>query len=270
MAVSMTISRSISEERAVIRKRDIGPDRDTGNKRRRFGESDTHRRLKELAFLWAYDRGYRCCAMEVQAPRSSYRVDVAGIRIDRNSAVSTVAVFECKQSRDDLLRDNRRRDQLRKSLAQHQERREKLESLLAVHYPSLRTSDSLFPEWATFDFTTLDHRGYRQTIQKIVQVQRQVLNEIKFDRVTHYQLGNLHYLVVPAGMVQPAEVPIGWGLLEVEPAGRINENILPTRFKQGGSSEWLIRIARASTNRQVSAIEPNQTGVSFRQTPGNL
>ena len=44
------------------------------------GESETHRRLKEQVFLWAYDRGFRCCAMEVRAPRSSYRVDVAGFR----------------------------------------------------------------------------------------------------------------------------------------------------------------------------------------------
>jgi hypothetical protein len=192
--------------------------------------------------------------MEVRAPRSSYRVDVAGIRIDRKPAISTVAVFECKQSRNDFLRDNRRRDQLRDSLVRLQERREKLESLLAIHYPSLRTSDCLFPECATFDFTTLDHQGYRQTIQKIRRVQRQLLNDIKFDLVTHCQLGNLHYLVIPAGMVHPAEVPIGWGLLEVESGGPINEKNVPTRFQQSGHSDWLVRIAQASTTRQVKAI----------------
>jgi hypothetical protein len=192
--------------------------------------------------------------MEVRAPRSSFRVDVAGIRIDRKSAVSTVAVFECKQSRNDLFRDNRRRDQLRNSLAQHQERREKLESLLAVHYPSLRTTDSLFPEWATFDFTALDHLGYRQTIQKIGRLQRQLLNGIKFDLVSYYQLGNLHYLVIPAGMIHPAEVPVGWGLLEVEADETIKEKNIPTLYKQSGAGDWLIRIAQASTRRQVEGM----------------
>ncbi len=66
-------------------------------------ESETHRRLKEHVFLWAYDRGFRCCAMEVRAPRSSYRVDVAGFRSDRKQKDSIVAVFECKQSREDLF-----------------------------------------------------------------------------------------------------------------------------------------------------------------------
>jgi hypothetical protein len=238
----------------VTPKRDIGPERDIGNKEPRSGESSKHRRLKELALLWAYRRGYRCCAMEVRAPRSSYLVDVAAVRIDRKSALSTVAVFECKQSRNDLLRDNRRRDQLRNSLAQHQERREKLESLLAVHYPSLGITDSLFPEWATFDFTALDHQGYRQTIQKIRRLQRQLLNDIKFDLITYYQLGNLHYLVIPAGMLHPAEVPVGWGLLEVEADETIKEKNVPTLFKQPGAGDWLIRIAKASTRRQINEM----------------
>ena len=121
------------------------------------GESELHRRLKEQTFLWAYDRGFRCSAMEVRAPGSRFRVDVAAIRLDRRQSESTVAVFECKQSREDLDRDNRRHSELKAKLRALQERRDKLEQLLAVHYPSLRTSDSLFPEWATFDFSAIDH-----------------------------------------------------------------------------------------------------------------
>jgi hypothetical protein len=229
----------------AIPKKDIGS-------RRASGESDAHRRLKELTLLWAYRRGYRCCAMEVHAPRSPYRVDVAGVRIDRSPGISTVAVFECKQSWNDLLRDNRRRDELRDRLAQLQERRIKLEALLAVHRPSLRTSDSLFPEWASFDFMALDHQGYRQTIRKIGQVQRQLLQNIKFDLVTHYQLGNLHYLVTPAAMIDPSEVPIGWGFLEVESDGTFNEKIVPTRFN--GTIDWLVRIGQASAAREVRSL----------------
>ena len=219
-----------------------------------MGESDAHRRLKELTLLWAYRRGYRCCAMEVHAPRSPYRVDVAGVRIDRNPGITTVAVFECKQSRSDLLRDNRHRDELRNRLAQLQERRRKLEALLAVHYPSLRTSDSLFSEWASFDFMALDHQGYRQTIRKIEWLQRQLLQNIKFDLVTHYQLGNLHYLVAPAAMIDPNEVPIGWGFLEVESDGTVIETTVPTRFNQIGSSDWVVRIGQASAAREVRSL----------------
>ena len=218
------------------------------------GESCTHKRLKELTLLWAYQRGYRCCAMEVRAPRSPYRVDVAGVRIDRTRGISTVAVFECKRSRTDLLRDNRRHDELRDKLMQLQERRKKLESLLAIHYPSLRTSDCLFPEWANFDFTTLDHQGYRQTIQTIGRIQSQLLQNTKFDRTAYYQLGNLLYLVTPSGMIDLAEVPVGWGFLEVAPDGTTNEKIIPTRFNQTGTVDWLIRIGQASAAREIRSL----------------
>jgi hypothetical protein len=192
--------------------------------------------------------------MEVRAPRSSFRVDVAGVQIDRSRGTSTVAVFECKRSRTDFLRDNRRRDQLGDKLRRLQERRKKLESLLAVHYPSLRSSDCLFPEWASFDFTTLHHQGYRQTIQKIGQIQRQLLQNIKFDLVTHYHLGNLHYLVTPAAMIDPSEVPIGWGFLEVESDDTVIETTIPTRFNQIGSSDWVVRIGQASTAREIGSL----------------
>jgi hypothetical protein len=218
------------------------------------GESCAHRRLKELTLLWAYQRGYRCSAMEVRAPRSPYRVDVAGVRFDRNRGISTVAVFECKRSRTDLLRDNRRRDELREKLLRLQERRKRLETLLAVHHPSLRTSDCLFPEWASFDFTAIDHQGYKQTIQRIGRIQGQLVQNIKFDLVTHYHLGNLHYLVTPAAMIDPCEVPIGWGFLEVESDETINEKIAPTRFNQVGTVDWLIRIGQASAAREVRSI----------------
>jgi hypothetical protein len=211
------------------------------------GESKIHRYLKEQTFLWAYDHGFRCCAMEVRAPRSPFRIDVVAIRLNRSQGESTVTVFECKQSRQDLDRDNQRRDELMTRLKTLQERREKLEGLLAVHYPSLRTSDSLFPEWATFDFSAIDHITYNQTIKKIACVQRQLFENTKFDLMTRYKLGNLHYLVTTPGLLHKREVPLGWGLLEADETDTIVEKCAPTRFSGIEMRQWLERIARAST-----------------------
>jgi hypothetical protein len=218
------------------------------------GESAVHRHLKERAFLWAYERGFRCCAMEVRAPASRFRVDVAGLRLDRGQSKATVAVFECKQSREDLERDNRRQSELKSRLKTLQERRETLERLLAVHYPSLRTSDSLFPEWATFDFTAIEHAGYRQTVQKIVRTQRQLYGNTKFDLMTQYKLGNLHYLVTTPGLLLAHEVPVGWGLLEVDGANLITERCAPTRFSGIDAQTWLERIAKAATYQNVKSF----------------
>jgi len=71
--------------------------------------------------------------MEVRAPQSRFRVDVAAIRLDRMQSEPIVAVFECKQSREDFERDNQCRGELTAKLMKLQERRDKLERLLAVH-----------------------------------------------------------------------------------------------------------------------------------------
>ena len=232
------------------------------------GESEMHRRLKEQTFLWVYDRGFRCCAMEVRAPRSRFRVDVAAIRLDRRQSETTVAVLECKQSREDLDRDNRRHSELKVMLQALQERRNQLEQLLAVHYPSLRTSDSLFPEWATFDFSAIDHVVYRQTIQKIARIQRQLFDNTKFDLMTRYKLGNVHYLVTTPGLLDECEVPLGWGLLEVSGDALIQEKCVPTRFSGIEISRWLERIAKAATLQNAKVISDGRSQESgVRSTP---
>jgi hypothetical protein len=218
------------------------------------GESEIHRRLKEQTFLWAYERGYRCCAVELRAPRSRFIVDVAGIRFDRMDGEPTVAVFECKQSRDDLERNNRRQSELKARLRILQERRETLERLLAIHYPTLRTTDSLFPEWSTFDFSTIDHASYRQTVQKIGRIHRQLFDNTKFDEMSRYKLGNLHYLVTTPGLLSPGELPLGGGLLEADGTAAICQKLAPTRFSRVDILEWLKRIAKAATRQRARAV----------------
>ena len=193
--------------------------------------------------------------MEVRAPRSRFRVDVAAVRLDRRQGEATVAVFECKQSRGDLDRDNHRQNELTAKLKNLQERRDKLECLLAVHYPSLRTSDSLFPEWATFDFLAIDHAAYRQTIQKIACIQRQVFDNTKFDLMSRYKLGNLHYLVTTPGLLNEHEIPLGWGLLEMDEKEVIIERNVPTRFSGIEMLPWLERIAKAATLQNAKAFK---------------
>src|SRR5690348_12809226 len=66
------------------------------------GETETHRTLKRLALAWAQANGLLVSAPEVRVPKSGYRADVAAC--SRGNERRT-AVFECKQSRADLLKD---------------------------------------------------------------------------------------------------------------------------------------------------------------------
>jgi hypothetical protein len=215
----------------------------------RRSETQLHADLKWAAAQWAWDRGFRALAFEVSAPKSNFRVDVAGYRLGRNSldGRATVAVFECKQSRSDLLRDLGVRENLLVRLRELQERRIRLEELLRLHFPNLRNGDCLFPEWETFPGEQLQHHTWNILTAKIASIQRRLRSGIKFGQLATYHTANLHLLVVPSALVDPAELPPGWGLLELSAAGTLSLSVAPQFLASQNAEKWLERIAQRAT-----------------------
>lgn len=181
-------------------------------------ETQRHRHLKTLALAWAQANGFPICAPEVRVPRSGYRADVAAYMPQRYAALDSgggarTAVFECKQSRADLLKDAHAEHATRIRLAELNARRRSLEDMFAVHRPDLRRGEALWPEYDSWDFSTLEHRTYRGVLSELETVQRRVLRGTKFSRMFRYQCADLLYLVVEDGIFAEAEIPAGWGLL---------------------------------------------------------
>jgi hypothetical protein len=238
-------------------------------------ETEEHWLLKQLALGWAYDRGFNCISFEVRAPRSPYRVDVAGYRPAKNQEPPTVALFECKQNRPDLARDSVQTAAIEIELRGLQERRQNLERLLAVHYPNARTPSSLFPEWDPFDPEQLPHSGYRRLIRRIVALQRKLEGNTKFERVTRYRLANVHFLVAPAGLVQLERVPPGWGLLEAIDQRRLELSVQPRFYAINNEFAWLERICKNTTLRWLKSVGTivaerdgaGKTGTRFEPAP---
>lgn len=173
-------------------------------------ETMNHSRLKSLAFAWARTNGFDLCAVEVRVPRSGFRADVAACG---QGAGARAAVFECKQSRADLLKDAHAEAATRSRLAALAERRRVLEELLAVHRPDLRRGEALWPEYDTWDFSTLRHRAYRGVLADMQTTQRRIVGGTKFSRMYRYCCADFLYLVVEEGIFAEAEIPAGWGLL---------------------------------------------------------
>jgi hypothetical protein len=236
-------------------------------------ETEEHWLLKRLALGWAYHQGFNCISFEVCAPRSPYRVDVAGYRPAKDQESPMVALFECKQNRPDLARDSAQTASIEIELRGLQERRQNLERLLAVHYPNARTPSSLFPDWDPFDPEKLPHAGYRRLIRRIVALQRKREGNTKFERVTRYRLANLHFLVAPAGLVQSERVPPGWGLLEAIDNERLELSIQPRFYSITNEFAWLERICKNSTMRwlkTVGAVELDRDEAPKVNVPENL
>jgi hypothetical protein len=162
--------------------------------------------LKALAIAWAQASGFEACACEVRVPKSGYRADVA-------AHGTATAVFECKQARSDGLKDAHEEAAARARLGALTARRATLEKLLAAHHPELARGEALWSEFDTWDFATLRHEGYRLLLKELATVQRRVRAGTKFSRMARYRCADFLYLVVEEGILAPAEVPAGWGLL---------------------------------------------------------
>jgi hypothetical protein len=182
----------------------------------RRAETDAHLGLKRLALLWAQANGYSACAAEVSLPQCRYRADVAAYRA-RVREQTVTAIFECKQALPDLRRDNCETAATRERLRSLRRRRDVLEKHLRVHYPTLRTGDSLFAEYDSHDFDAIGHRGYRRVLRESTALENRLYGGTKFECLTRYRCANLFFLVLPNDLFRETEVPAGWGvLLEIQ------------------------------------------------------
>ena len=207
--------RAVREHVGAFQSGDMSPH----SKQMRGGESAAHNELKRAAFLWAQGQGYAACAMEVRLPQSRYRADVAAYRPAKIGFGST-AIFECKQSLVDLRRDNCDAAATRERLARLGQRRHVLEKHLRIHFPNLRISDTLFPEFDSHNFSAIEHRGYARVLRELTALQNRLYDCTKFETLIRYRCANLFYLVLPRVLFRESEVPVGWGAL-IESGGDI-------------------------------------------------
>ena len=186
----------------------------------RRAETEAHLRLKRLALVWAQANGYSACAAEVTLPQCRYRADVAAYRA-RLREQTVTAIFECKQALPDLRRDNCESATTRERLLSLRRRRDILEKHLRVHYPTLRTGDSLFAEYDSHDFDTIGHRGYRRVLREFAALENRLYGGTKFECLVRYRCANLFFLVLPNELFRNTEVPAGWGVL-IELNGKLD------------------------------------------------
>lgn len=221
----------------------------------RKGETAAHLRLKRLALIWAQAHGYAACAIEVCLPHCRYRADVAALRADRDG--DRTAIFECKQAMSDLRRDNCHGENARTELELLRHRREVIERNLRVHYPTLRTGETLFPDFDAWDFSQLEHHGYSRVLRGRAALEQRLISCTKFEKLARYHCANLFYLVVAEPLHDlEFEMPSGWGLLvENGNALKLVQKPCWHEIATAARLRFLRRVAAAATraiNRQLA------------------
>lgn len=182
-------------------------------------ESLAHRELKRLALEWAGARRLVLAATEVRLPRSGYRADVAAATPRALASNAVTAVFECKVSRADFLRDSAPEAGAVASIAGLSARLETLRGMIAVHRPDLRRGEELFPEFDAYDLRGLRHETHEALATELRVAQRKFQECTKFAKLGRWRAASLLYLVAEDGLFAAHEVPEGWGLLVRRGAG---------------------------------------------------
>lgn len=215
------------------------------------GESAAHRELKGLALAWAREHRLLLAAVEVRLPRSGYRADVAAATPRVLAPNAFTAVFECKASRADFLRDSAPEAGAREKILELRQRLEALRALIGVHRPDLRRGEELFAEFDALDLRGLKHDTHRELEAELRIAERKFHDGTKFARLARWQAASLLYLVTEEGLFAPAELPDGWGLL-VRREGRLEQVVKPCLRDTTPEARVALveRIAAAATARE--------------------
>lgn len=176
-------------------------------------ESVAHRELKRLALAWAAERRLVLGATEVRLPRSNYRADVATATPRSLAPNAFTAVFECKASRSDFLVDSAPERGAREEIAALRARLSALRRLIAGHRPDLRRGEELFAEFDAYDLRGLRHATHDELSGALRVAERKFLEGTKFARLFRWRASSLLYLVTEEGLLDPSELPEGWGWL---------------------------------------------------------
>ena len=130
------------------------------------------------------------------------------------------------------------------------------EKHLRIHYPTLRTGESLFPEWDAHDFNAIEHRGHQRVTRELTALQNQLRDGRKFEKLVRYACANLFYLVLPNDLLREPEAPLRWGLL-VEKEGALVLHRKPVWHDSSEAARLRIlqKIAAAGTRQLNRKLE---------------
>ncbi len=176
-------------------------------------ESAAHRTLKRQALAWARTHRLRLAGTEVRLPRSGYRADVAAATPRSLAPAAMTAVFECKVSRADFRCDSAPEEGAAAEIAGLDERLRNLRALIGEHRPDLRRGEELFAAFDAYDLRGLRHATHDRLVAELRAAQHKLHEGTKFAKLARWRAASLLYLVVEPGIIEPQEVPEGWGLL---------------------------------------------------------
>ena len=202
------------------------PDRRESKRRQRL--AGKRQSVRRALLRWLYRNHVPTgCATNVPTRITRFRADVAAFwsRAERNPhsegpgqllIPEYTALFQCHLDREECWPDCVRSDgDIAGELRQLKQQLEQVEREIRDTEPELRETCSLFDEYAEWRYEDSEDGRYHRLKRQIEKAEHALYSGTKFERIRQAALATHLYLVVPAGVVVPAELADGWGLLWV-------------------------------------------------------
>ena len=176
--------------------------------------------LQQLALGFLASLKPDAAAMQVPARFRKYQVTCAGFwrgsGKEQGVAVKT-AVVVLYEKFERCFNDCANRDKLLEALHELRSERERLEAVIRETEPELASQDDLFSDLRSWDYAASTNPEYRKVRRKMNKVQDALHQGSRLCRIHDTGVADYCYLAVPAGLVQPDEIALGWGLIYLGP-----------------------------------------------------
>lgn len=138
---------------------------------------------------------------------------------------SRTLIVQCHAERDECWPDCMRSAEILPQLKAAKAELAQLQETIRREEPRLRDNNSLFEEYAEWRYEKSANPRYHAVRQAIDKLEHGLYHGTKFERIRQAQVADHLFLAVPAGLVDPAELADGWGLLWVEPDLTVREMV---------------------------------------------
>ena len=233
----------------ATRRRTKTADVSTPNGLRRGNETELTHGLKWAAWRWLYEvAGCRVIGFEVRLEGPFGRIaDVVGL-----GPGNRVFLLEVKSSRSDMQRDDHTPRDADKLAARGGPVAEAADLAAEIlESAEMTAKDRLGDGWRdspAFQQARADHR--RAVNRQRTHRGRLETFSTKFHDPAYLRTADYHYLMAPAGMLRPSEVPDQWGLLDAD--GNVVVDA-PLKQVKRVTAHVLRAIARAGTRDLMTA-----------------
>ena len=213
-------------------------------------------------------------AANVPTRRSKYRVAAAGFwrtpSARKNNVITKTALVVMYDDLDCCFSDCAGRDQRIAVISELQNRKTAMEAEIRKNEPHLASTDDLFGEFRSWDYASSSNSDYRKICRKLDKELKLLTQGSKLEYIRRAGNADFGYLAVPENLVDPAMIPIEWGIVELTTAPRGFKLIRPAMMlpdvNAAGRLQLALNIACAAAGSACFASGVDSSG-KMRRPP---